>query len=78
MPIPEPWATELQDYRVSLGEEAAAQVPTHITLVPPLMRFMQQLLVLGAPLRAGMAADDDGPPAPFGFSLATWHADCSW
>ena len=35
VPIPEPWATELQDYRVSLGDEAATQVPTHITLVPP-------------------------------------------
>ena len=36
MPIPEPWATELQDYRVDLGDETAAQVPTHITLVPPI------------------------------------------
>jgi len=36
LPIPEPWATELQDYRVSLGDETAVQVPTHITLVPPL------------------------------------------
>ena len=35
VPIPEPWATELQDYRVSLGDEAASHVPTHITLVPP-------------------------------------------
>jgi len=35
VPIPEPWATELQDYRVGLGDETAVQVPTHITLVPP-------------------------------------------
>jgi 2'-5' RNA ligase len=32
--IPEPWATELQDYRTSL-DPSAALVPTHITLVPP-------------------------------------------
>jgi 2'-5' RNA ligase len=36
VPIPEPWATQLQDYRVSLGDETAVQVPTHITLVPPI------------------------------------------
>ncbi len=34
--IPEPWATELQDYRAGLGDDTAAKIPTHITLVPPL------------------------------------------
>jgi 2'-5' RNA ligase len=34
--IPEPWATELQDYRTSVGDEMAATIPTHITLVPPI------------------------------------------
>ena len=33
--IPEPWATQLQDYRTALGDETAARIPTHITLVPP-------------------------------------------
>jgi 2'-5' RNA ligase len=33
--IPEPWATELQDYRKSIGDAKAATIPTHITLVPP-------------------------------------------
>ncbi len=33
--IPEPWASELQDYRTSIGDETAAQIPTHITLIPP-------------------------------------------
>jgi 2'-5' RNA ligase len=33
--IPEPWATELQDYRTALGDRTAAMIPTHITLVPP-------------------------------------------
>jgi 2'-5' RNA ligase len=32
--IPEPWATQLQDYRTGL-DPAAARVPTHITLIPP-------------------------------------------
>ena len=34
--IPEPWASELQDYRASLGDETATSIPTHITLMPPL------------------------------------------
>lgn len=33
--IPEPWATQLQDYRTSVGDATAAMIPTHITLVPP-------------------------------------------
>lgn len=33
--IPEPWATQLQDYRASVGDTTAALIPTHITLVPP-------------------------------------------
>lgn len=32
--IPEPWATELQDYRTRL-DPSAALIPAHITLVPP-------------------------------------------
>ncbi len=34
--IPEPWATELQDYRRDIGDPTAAGVPSHITLIPPL------------------------------------------
>jgi 2'-5' RNA ligase len=33
--IPEPWATELQEYRTGVGDEMAATIPTHITLIPP-------------------------------------------
>jgi len=33
--IPEPWASQLQDYRQALGDATAAMIPTHITLVPP-------------------------------------------
>nr|WP_221634577.1 2'-5' RNA ligase family protein [Nocardioides luti] len=35
MAIPEPWASELQDYRTSVGDATATMIPTHITLVPP-------------------------------------------
>ena len=33
--IPEPWASQLQQYRTSIGDTLAATIPTHITLVPP-------------------------------------------
>jgi 2'-5' RNA ligase len=33
--IPEPWASQLQDYRTSVGDPLASTIPTHITLVPP-------------------------------------------
>jgi len=33
--IPEPWASQLQDYRASVGDETATMIPTHITLIPP-------------------------------------------
>lgn len=33
--VPDPWGAELQRYRVALGDEAAAGIPTHITLLPP-------------------------------------------
>jgi 2'-5' RNA ligase len=34
--IPEPWATELEDYRLRIGDPTASGVPSHITLIPPL------------------------------------------
>ncbi|MFT4084054.1 MAG: 2'-5' RNA ligase family protein [Nocardioides sp.] len=33
--IPEPWASQLQEYRAKLGDTTAEMIPTHITLVPP-------------------------------------------
>jgi 2'-5' RNA ligase len=33
--VPEPWATQLQDYRTSIGDRTATHIPTHLTLVPP-------------------------------------------
>jgi 2'-5' RNA ligase len=33
--VPEPWGTELQQYRIAVGDETARHIPTHITLLPP-------------------------------------------
>jgi len=33
--IPEPWGTQIQDYRESIGDPMAELIPPHITLVPP-------------------------------------------
>jgi 2'-5' RNA ligase len=33
--VPDPWGAELQEYRVALGDESAARIPSHITLLPP-------------------------------------------
>jgi 2'-5' RNA ligase len=33
--IPEPWGSQLQSYRTSLGDSTAGGIPTHITLLPP-------------------------------------------
>jgi len=33
--VPEPWGSQLQQYRIGMGDEDARQIPTHITLLPP-------------------------------------------
>lgn len=33
--VPEPWGTQLQEYRAALGDDTADGIPTHITLMPP-------------------------------------------
>ena len=33
--VPDPEGATLQDYRVSIGDDTARHIPTHITLVPP-------------------------------------------
>lgn len=35
IPIPEPWGSQLQAYRESIGDPMAELIPPHITLVPP-------------------------------------------
>jgi 2'-5' RNA ligase len=43
--VPEPWGSQLQEYRAALGDETADGIPTHITLMPP---FETQASVLPA------------------------------
>ena len=33
--VPDPWGAWLQDYRSALGDDTAAGIPTHVTLIPP-------------------------------------------
>lgn len=33
--VPDPWGTQLQGYRVGLGDPSARLIPTHVTLIPP-------------------------------------------
>ncbi|HSE09812.1 MAG TPA: 2'-5' RNA ligase family protein [Nocardioidaceae bacterium] len=33
--VPDPWGSQLQEYRASLGDASAHGIPTHITLMPP-------------------------------------------
>ncbi|HEY6933775.1 MAG TPA: 2'-5' RNA ligase family protein [Marmoricola sp.] len=33
--VPDPWGAQLQEYRVALGDDSAALIPSHITLLPP-------------------------------------------
>jgi len=35
VPVPEPWAGELGGWRSKVGDPAAANVPPHVTLLPP-------------------------------------------
>jgi 2'-5' RNA ligase len=48
--IPEPWGQQLQDYRLSLGDEMATTIPTHITLVPPMEIGIDELPAIEAHL----------------------------
>ncbi|QBX56227.1 2'-5' RNA ligase family protein [Nocardioides seonyuensis] len=53
--IPEPWATQLQDYRTSIGDHTAQHIPTHITLVPPVDVAEEDLAALQEHLEATAA-----------------------
>ncbi len=41
--VPDPWGGQLQEYRTALGDETAAGIPTHITLMPPFEVEQEQL-----------------------------------
>ena len=56
---PDPWGAQLQHYRVSLGDAAAAGIPTHITLLPPIDVEDHLLAGIEAHLRAVAASFGD-------------------
>ena len=68
--IPEPWATQLQDYRKSVGDTTATMIPTHITLVPPTevpadgLLAVEDHLARVAARRPRRTASTCGGPAP--------------
>ena len=57
--VPEPWGTQLQDYRTALGDETAHGIPTHVTLMPPFDLDPAQLPAVEAHLEAAAAAGND-------------------
>ncbi len=59
--VPDPWGAELQRYRVSLGDAAAAGIPAHITLLPPVEVEDELLAGVDAHLREVAAGC---PPYP--------------
>ncbi len=58
--IPEPWARDLQQYRMSVGDLTATQIPTHITLIPPVEVDAEDLEAIEEHLRGSA-----GSMAPF-------------
>lgn len=62
--VPEPFGSWLQDYRVSLGEESARLIPTHVTLVSP-----YELDEAALPAVRTHLAEVAGRHAPFGIHL---------
>jgi 2'-5' RNA ligase len=54
--VPDPYGSALQEFRVSLGDDAARDIPTHITLVPPAEVLEESLDDIGAHLSAAAAA----------------------
>lgn len=46
IPVPEPWASRLQEVRIQAGEERARHITTHITLLPPTQVTMSQARAL--------------------------------
>ena len=62
--VPEPWGSQLQDYRTSLGDRTARGIPTHITLMPPFEVDLDDLPRIEKHLEAACAR-----ATPFRFHL---------
>ena len=56
--VPDPWGSQLRDYRVALGDDHADAVPTHVTLMPPVTVAAGDLPALEAHLAESSAATE--------------------
>jgi 2'-5' RNA ligase len=56
IPVPEPYADELEDWRSSFGDPQAHAIPAHITLLPPTTVADDDLAAVEAHLREAAAA----------------------
>jgi len=52
LPVPDPWGSQIQQARRGYGEERAALIPTHITLLPPTPATEEQIGALYQHLEA--------------------------
>ena len=65
VPIPEPWAQLLVDWRAKVGDPQASLVPPHVTLLPP-----TEVLVAERPLISAHLAEVARCHAPFTMHLS--------
>jgi 2'-5' RNA ligase len=56
--VPEPWGSQLQEYRAALGDETADGIPTHITLMPPFEIDVADLPTVEQHLAGASASND--------------------
>lgn len=43
LPVPEPWGSLVRNARLGYGEDRAAHIPTHVTLLPPTQTTAERL-----------------------------------
>ena len=46
LPVPEPWGSLVKQARLGYGEDRAAHIPTHVTLLPPTQTTVERLEAL--------------------------------
>jgi 2'-5' RNA ligase len=65
VPVPEPWAQLLVDWRAKVGDPQASLVPPHVTLLPP-----TEVAVADRPSISAHLAEVAGSHPPFDMHLA--------
>ena len=66
VPVPEPWAQLLVDWRSKVGDPQAALVPPHVTLLPPteVPAIRSKRRPSGSPTRASSSASTTAAYSP--------------